>query len=328
MPLRRFCAIIHLGGDDMDIKRRKRNTVFLVIVSICLGVSFLIVALYTAVIVSSWLNVGEITIDSEYAQYIADDEVVAKKYDIDQCATLRFFDDSESKKTLFINAVPKLEIVNDNQNYIEICTNKELLDIIDVSLSEDRISIKCDDSAYNRVHENDTSYDYDYGMYIDCTSLDITVHAPISKFYTDTNLELNFDVAKADDVIVDFSFDGVSGVISNINAKNFTLYCSGFSKLNLIGNVSDTAKIMLWHNSRVNASELTAKTWDTWVSRGMGGFSYLIRDKWYNFECDIIGGATNTVEFFVFMPFLLWLVLEIKLIKKRKTILQQIWFEN
>ena len=96
----------------------------------------------------------------------------------------------------------------------------------------------------------------------------------------------------------------------------------------MIGNVSDTAKIMLWHNSRVNASELTAKTWDTWVSRGMGGFSYLIRDKWYNFECDIIGGATNTVEFFVFMPFLLWLVLEIKLIKKRKTILQQISFEK
>lgn len=312
----------------MNIKKRRRNTVFLAIVSICLGVSFLIVALYTALIVNSWLNDGEISIDSEYNRYIADGEIVVKKYDINQCTTLRFFDDFEGKKTLFINAVPNLEIVNDNENYVEISTNEELLDIIDVGLSEKSIIIECNNTAYNRVHENDASYDYDYGMYIDCTSLDIIVHAPVSKFYTDTNLELNFDVAKADDVIVDFSFDGVSGVISNINATNFTLYCSGTSKLDLIGNVSDTAKIMLWHNSHVNASEMMVETWDTWVSRGMGGFSYLIRDKWYNFECDIIGGATNTVEFFVFMPFLLWLVLEIKLIKKRKKILQQISAEN
>ena len=311
----------------MHIKK-ERIQFFLVIVSICLVVSFLIVALYTAVIVASWLNVGEITIDSEYAQYIADDEVVAKKYDIDQCATLRFFDDFNGKKTLFINAVPKLKIINDTECYIEISTNKDLLDIIDVRLSENEIIMECNDVIYNRVHEDDTSYDYDYGLYIDCTDLDISVHAPISKFYTDTNLELNFDVAKADDVIVDFSFDGVSGVISNIDAKNFTLYCSGASKLDLIGDVNDTAKIMLWHNSRVNASKLTAKTLDTTVSRALGGFSYLVRDKWYHFECDIIGGPTNAIEFFVFAPFALWLVLEIRLIKKRRKILQKISVEN
>ena len=306
---------------------KKRNTVFLVLVSICLGISFLIVALFTALIVYYRLNDGEISIDSEYNRYIADDEIAVKKYTIDQCSTLRFFDDY-NKKTLFINAVPKLKIINDTECYIEISTNKDLLDIIDVRLSENEIIMECNDVIYNRVHEDDTSYDYDYGLYIDCTDLDISVHAPISKFYTDTNLELNFDVAKADDVIVDFSFDGVSGVISNIDAKNFTLYCSGASKLDLIGDVNDTAKIMLWHNSRVNASKLTAKTWDTTVSRALGGFSYLVRDKWYHFECDIIGGPTNAIEFFVFAPFALWLVLEIRLIKKRRKILQKISVEN
>ena len=221
-----------------------------------------------------------------------------------------------------------MKIINDTECYIEISTNKDLLDIIDVRLSENEIIMECNDVIYSRVHEDDTSYDYDYGLYIDCTDLDISVHAPISKFYTDTNLELNFDVAKADDVIVDFSFDGVSGVISNIDAKNFTLYCSGASKLDLIGDVHDTAKIMLWHNSHVNASELTAKTWDTTVSRAIGGFSYLVRDKWYDFECDVIGGATNTIEFFVFVPMFLWLALEIGLIKKRRKIMQQISIEN
>ena len=214
----------------MHIEKRRMNTVFLVIVSICLTISFLILALYTTIIVDSWFNGDKIRIDSEYEKYIADDEIAVKKYTIDQCSTLRFFDDFNGKKTLFINAVPKLKIINDTECYIEISTNKDLLDIIDVRLSENEIIMECNDVIYNRVHEDDTSYDYDYGLYIDCTELDISVHAPISKFYTDTNLELNFDVAKADDVIVDFSFDGVSGVISNIDAKNFTLYCSGASK--------------------------------------------------------------------------------------------------
>ena len=308
----------------MHIEKRRINTVFLVIVSICLTISFLILALYTTIIVDSWFNGDKIRIDSEYEKYIADDEIAVRKYTIDQCSTLRFFDDFNGKKTLFINAVPKLKIINDTECYIEISTNKDLLDIIDVRLLENKIIMECNDVIYNRVHEDDISYDYDYGLYIDCTDLDISVHAPISKFYTDTNLELNFDVAKADDVIVDFSFDGVSGVISNIDSKNFTLYCSGTSKLDLIGDVNDTAKIMLWHNSRVNASKLTAKTWDTTVS----GFSYLVRDKWYHFECDIIGGPTNAIGFFVFAPFALWLVLEIRLIKKRRKILQQISVEN
>ena len=308
----------------MHVEKRRINTVFLVIVSICLTISFLILALYTTIIVDSWFNGDKIRIDSEYEKYIADDEIAVRKYTIDQCSTLRFFDDFNGKKTLFINAVPKLKIINDTECYIEISTNKDLLDIIDVRLLENKIIMECNDVIYNRVHEDDISYDYDYGLYIDCTDLDISVHAPISKFYTDTNLELNFDVAKADDVIVDFSFDGVSGVISNIDSKNFTLYCSGTSKLDLIGDVNDTAKIMLWHNSRVNASKLTAKTWDTTVS----GFSYLVRDKWYHFECDIIGGPTNAIGFFVFAPFALWLVLEIRLIKKRRKILQQISVEN
>ena len=312
----------------MNIKKRKIIKVFLVIVSICLTISSLIAVLYTAVVVDSWINADKIRVDSEYEMFMTDDDLAVKRYDIDQCDTLLFFDDSKGKKTLFINAVPKLRIINDTDCYVEISTNKELLDIIDVSFSEDRIVLDCNDTAYNRVHEDDTSYDYNYGLYIDCTFLDISVHAPISKFYTDTNLELNFDVAKADDVIVDFSFDGVSGVISNIDAKNFTLYCSGSSKLDLIGNVNDTAKVMLWHNSHVNASKLTAKTWDTTVSRAIGGFSYLVRDKWYHFEGDIIGGPTNTIEFFVFAPFVLWLVLEIRLIKKRRKILQQILVEN
>ena len=312
----------------MYIEKKRTDTFFLVIVSICLTVSFLIAALYTAVVVGSWLKSDEIRIDSEYEKYIADEDIVVKKYNIGQCNTLRFFDDFSGKKTLFINAVPKLNIINDTDCYVEISTNKELLDIIDVSFSEDGIVIDCNDMAYNRVHEDDTSYDYDYGLYIDCTFLDISVHAPISKFYTDTNLELNFDVAKADDVIVDVSYDGVRGVISNIDAKNFTLYCSGISELDLIGNVSDTAKVMLWHNSHVNASKLTAKTWDTTVSRALGGFSYLVRDKWYHFQGDIIGGPTNIIEFLIFAPFVLWLVLEVMLIKKRRKILQQILVEN
>ncbi|MBQ8146065.1 MAG: DUF2807 domain-containing protein [Clostridia bacterium] len=305
----------------MEKRKLTNNTVKLVIVSICLAISSLISALYIAIVVKIIINDRNISVDPEYAMYVANGEVVTKKYDIENGDTLRFFSDFEGRRTLFNNAVPSLKIINDTESYVEVTSNSEFHDAVDISSDEGTITVKCLDSLYNKVHEDDPEYDYDYGLYVDCTELEIVVHSPISSLYTHTNLNLDFDVAKADEVMIHFSFEGVNGTIRNIDAENLNLYCSGTSKLELDGNVRNTAKIMLWHNSHINARKLSVNQFDVDVSRAIGGFSYLACEKWYQFRCD--GGPTNIIEFFVFVPTICWICAEVKFVKKRKLLANQ-----
>ncbi|MBE6904443.1 MAG: hypothetical protein E7480_07535 [Ruminococcaceae bacterium] len=312
----------------MNKRKKRMNTVGLIIISIFLTISSLILLLYGYFLFNALFG-KKISIDSEYAMYVANGDIAVKKYDIEECSALYFFEAefSKGKRTLFTNEVPNLKIINDTEYYVEISANKEIHDVIDISLSDNVLIIECKDDIYNRVHEDDTSYDYNYGLYVDCEKLDITVHAPISRFYTDTNLTLDFDAAKADKVVAELAFGVDKGVIYNIDAKSFRLICSGSSRVELIGNVSETAEIKLWHDSRVDAKKLTASEWDTDVSRAIGGFSYISREKWGLFEFDV-EGPTNILEFFIFASFILWLAIEIDLIKKRKKLLQELSIEN
>ena len=308
------------------MKKREltRNTVKLVIVSICMAIALLISAFYTVIVIKTILNDDKITIDPEYALYVANGELVTKKYDIESGNTLSFFSSFEKdQRTLFSGAVPSLKIVNDTESYVEVTSNTEVHEALEISSCDGVITIKCKDDLYNRVHENDREYDYDYGLYVDCTKLEFVVHSPVSSFRTYTNLELDFDVAKSDKVYIHFSFDGVNGTIHNIDTENLTLYCSGTSNLKLEGAVRDTAEITIYHNTHIDARQLSASSYDTYVSRGIGGFSYIACEKWYQIKCDLIGGPTNVIEFLIFLPTICWIYYEVKLIKKRKQLLSQ-----
>lgn len=301
------------------LKKKRWNTVGLIVISICLTVSLVIVGMFVALEIACSGVRNDMHIDPEYAMYIADDAVVSRRYDIEECDTLRFYDSLSVRRTLFVNAVPKVTVVNDNGYYVEILTNNALQDAMAVNVSENILTIDCRDDLYNRVHEDDVDYDYDYGMYVDCTQLEITVHAPINTFRTGTNLEVDLQMAKADYTWLQFFDEGVQGVVSGIDTQIFDLDCVGSSRLVLKGTVHDTARIMLWHDTRIDARELTANNWDTQISRSIGGFSYLIGRKWPLIDCATIGDPANIIACIVYIPFVFWVAMEIsQIIKRRK----------
>lgn len=299
-------------------KKRILNTVALVIVSVCLVISLLIFALYGVLVYRVITDDDVVNIDPEYAMFVARGEVVTERYDIKSCSSVRFFEDYGAKRTLFPNAVPKLTIVNDTGYFVEITANREFHEILQLESGDGWLRVSCQDDQYVPVHEDDSSYDYDTGLYVDCTQLEFVVHAPISSLEASTNLSLDFEAAKAEALNLQFSFDGVDGVIRNIDAQDLLLHCSGTSRLKLSGTVSGTADINLWHDTRVNAEGLSVGRYEASVSRGIGGFSYLKGDKWYQLKCDLFFGPTNVIAFAVYAPLALWIGLEVKLICQRR----------
>lgn len=221
------------------------------------------------------------TLDAEYAVLRADDEIITQSYPIDHCDSLWFFYASYTngnKRTGFINAIPNIKIINDEKYYVELTTNKSIHDVISISVEDHVLDVDLQDNCYNRVHEEDTSYDYDSGLYVDCTAFDITIHAPISGFRTDTQTILDFDVAKADKTFMQFSHEGTQANVYNIDTKELQFVCCGSSKVTLSGSVSNEASLVVMHNTRVDATELSADFSDNHVSNQPFGISYIKHD--------------------------------------------------
>lgn len=256
------------------------------------------------------------SLDAEYAVLTADDEIVTKNYPIGYCTSLWFFHASIStgnKRTEFIHTTPDITIVNDDNYYVEITTNKSIHDVLSVSASCGILDVDLQDSCYNRVYEDDIDYDYDYGLYVDCSQFDMVVHAPIRTFQTSTQTILDFDVAKAPDTFIHFSNGGTQAKIYNIDTNNLTLYCSDSSEIAISGTVKDSTTMMVWHSTKVDADELNANRTDFFVSNRPFGISYIKYNGKYVFEPFDLG---SILSFFLLASPAFWLCLVIKNIRK------------
>ena len=192
--------------------------------------------------------------------------------------------------------------------------------MLDIKSGENSAHISFMTEFYNRVHENDASYDYDYGLYIDCTVFEITVHAPISALYADVKTELDFDVAKAEKASISLERGVKDGNIYNIDSSELFLTCSGTSDFKISGRVSGYARIMAFHDAHIDARDLFIKDGTLHISRAIGGFSYILRGKPARVPINIdVFGAANFIEAFVFIPPVIWAVMLLRAIIKKKS---------
>lgn len=288
----------------------KHNTTLwlkLISVALCLFASLFLLWIFLPVAADS-------TLDAEYAILTANNEVTTEIYPIDPCDSLWFFHANSSngnKRTVFINAIPDIRIINDEKYYIELNTNKVIHDVISISVEDRILNIDLQDNCYNSVYEEDSSYDYDSGLYVDCTAFNITIHAPINDFRTNTQTILDFDVVKANKVFLHFSYEGTQADIHNIDTKNLTLYCSGSSNVFLSGSVSDQTTIKIWHDTRVDANELHADFSDNYISNYPFGISYIKHDGITEFN------PFDSISSLVLIGFpILWFCLCIKYLRK------------
>lgn len=258
----------------------------------------------------------EISIDPEYAMLTAADEVVTASYPIDKCRGARFFYDdytTGSKRTIFLNAYPDVCVVNSNEYRIELTANQTIHDMIDIRVLDEQLHIDMQMECYNRVHEEDDSYDYDHGLYVDCTAFKMTIYAPLGSFWSDTRLKLDMGMPYAERASLIFSHEGVEANIHDIDCWAMYFSTSGDSEVKLSGIVAGPAEIAIWGNSHLDATELQTGSQDFRVSSQLFGDSYIRYDDGIVTEGVGVGSIFTAM---IVMFLVIWLALDFVCIKR------------
>lgn len=259
-------------------------------------------------------------IDEEYASLEFDGQIESREYSFESFECLSFFYDRDSltdfsKKTCYLGAVPHLKIVNSDEYRVEITTNADVFDRLKIGTSEDRLVITMADDCYVPVHVDDVSYDYDTGLYLTLDKFEVTVYAPIRSFSADGQLTLDYEAPKCERLSIDFSFEGVDGSIHGIDSESLVLYCSGTSNLSLSGEVGGTTRIMIFHNTKIDATELDMKKRDFFVSTQLfGGLSYIKSGVIYRLG---IFDALNAIFAIIRLAPIIWLTAAIVVGRRR-----------
>ena len=269
-------------------------------------------------------------IDPEYAVITFDGEIETKEYSFDDFSHLYFLYYRDplttfSKKTELLNSIPELNIVDSEEYKVVITTNSDVFDKIKINTFNDidrgynSLIITFTDDCYVPVHTDDNSYDFDDGLYVGFNKFEVTVYGKVSTLLVDSAISLNYMTPKCEKLYIEFSYEGTEANIYNINTGKLTLYCSGTSHIKLSGKVDGNAKIYLYHNTKVDANELTVGKKEFDVSSMMFALSYI---KYHNIYYVLSSYTPFLVIFYIFLfqP-LVWIIMITFLcikIKKRR----------
>ena len=260
-------------------------------------------------------------IDQEFAQIAFDGEIETREYKFDEFCELTFFYDRDpltdfSKLTRYLGAIPHLKIVNSNEYKVEITANSDAFDKLKIGTSEDRLVITMADDCYVPVHTDDPDYDYDTGLYITMEKFDVTVYAPIQALSADGRLTLDYQAPTCEVLSVNCAYFGVDGKIYDIDCDKLFFYCSATSNVSLQGRVKGLARMSIWHNTKVDASELEINQRDFYIStQYLGGLSYIKHGGIYHLQ---LFGESQIMMAFIKLPPFLWLACIIDLVRKRR----------
>lgn len=280
--------------------KRKINTIFLVVLSVCVLFTLLISFVYNTFI--AMVRITEDKIDKDFAYYTASGEVVTKRYDIPKESEYFSIFDEMDYDTRFANAIPSVKVVNDEQYYVELTINSSLFDVLSIGPKYNNgFYIDCKEEYYNEDYYFGTYY----GLYVDCTQLDIVIHAPVSHLEIGTDAVVDCQLAPAEKVSIDLEY--ATGKIYGIDAKDFSFSVAGRSRLTVSGNVAGETDANVFHDSRIDARELYTEKYDIYLTRGIYGFSYLKTNKVFRpFVCDLIGGPTNNLSLIFNAPLIVF----------------------
>lgn len=272
---------------------------------------------------------NEESIDPEYAVSVFEQDIVTHQFEFSKFEKLYFLNDidpltSFSKKTRMLGATPKLQIINSDEYRVEIKANADVFDSLKIATSDSSnderstLIITFSDDCYVPVHTDDTSYDYDTGLYIDFDVFEVTVYAPISSLSVDSEVILDYQAPMCEKMYVDFSYEGTTANIYDINTEDFTLYCSGTSDITLSGKVKGESRISVWHETKVNANDFDTDTKDFYVSSSvLFGLSYIK----YNgiLYLDILENSFGLIlAAILYLPPIIWLICLISCFRKKR----------
>lgn len=267
-------------------------------------------------------------IDPEYAVEKFEGEIETKDFVFDAFNTLYFLYDRDpitdfTKKTKILGATPKLKIVDSEDYRVEITTHSDAFDKLKISTHKkeddtdnNRLIITFTDDCYVPVHVDDTSYDYDTGLYVDFDRFEVVVYAPISRLMVDSALILDYQAPKCEEMYVNFSYEGTEAYIYNVNTDKLKLYCGGTSNITLSGKVHGLTEISIWHNTKVDATNLKTERKSFYVTSALfNQFSYVKYNHVYYVFSEIFLVIVKAV---LYIPPVIWLVCLIGCLRGKK----------
>lgn len=249
---------------DRMIESKRRAIFFLVLFIVAIGV------IVTLLIIMGSGDYGGG--NDEFSQLEAHGEVQTKRYDVASFNALCFFYDGvRGERALFLDTLPSLKIVNSDKYYVEIKTNSELLDKLEVLRIENALSIGFQTSYY-KVVESSTD-NYDKGLYVSCDVFEVTVYAPVSQLYTSAEITLDYQAPATDLMKIHIIGEVQNGRVYDIDAEKLECRVSGGTNIELVGKVSGNATLAAYHDSIIEAEQLYVSTASTVTSSQIFGFS-------------------------------------------------------
>ena len=249
---------------DRMIESKRRAIFFLVLFVVAIAV------IITLLVVMGTGDYGGG--NDEFSQLEARGEVKTKRYDVADFKALCFFYDGvRGERTLFLDSVPNLKIVNSDKYYIEVKTNQELLDILEV-LNIDTVLSLGFQTSYYKVVESSTD-NYNKGLYVNCDTFEVTVYAPVSQLYTSAEITLDYEAPVTDLMKIHVIGEVQNGKVYGIDAEKLECRLSGSSNVTLSGKVSGNATLVAYHDSTIDAEQLYVSTASTITSSQIFGFS-------------------------------------------------------
>ena len=301
-------------GEEIDrmIESKRRAIFFFVLLLI--SIAIIIVAL---VVMGSGDYSGS---NDEFAHIKAYGEVQTRRYDIsDSDALLFFFDEHKEERTLFLEAIPNLKIVNSDKYYVEVTTNKDLFDILEVGSSEKMLSFDFKSECYNHVTEAKSSYEK--GLYVECSAFDVTVYAPVSQVFTSAEIVLDYQAPKAELIRIYVIGELQESRVYDIDAEYLNCLVCGETDLTISGNVSKEAAISAYHNSKVDAESLNVPLAYTYATSQLFGYSSISGNGYSDSSFISLGYALTW--FLVLLPLALagvFTLFFVKFIKRKRSI--------
>ena len=266
-------------GEEIDrmMEHKRRAIVFLVLFFLAISI------IITILIV---MGTGDYSgTNDEFAHIEARGEIDTRTYGFGKVESLMFFyDGHRAERTLFTDAVPKVKIVNSDRYAVEVKTNRELLDILEVGSKEDVLRISFPTSYYGVVSSPEGSYRN--GLYVDCDEFEMTVYAPISQLFTSAEIVLDYQAPKTDFMRIFVVGELQDSRVYDVDTVQLNCVVCGETDVSFSGQVTGEASFSAYHNSKIDAQALTVPKVSTDTTSQIFGFSVIDGNGY--FECSAI----------------------------------------
>lgn len=211
--------------------------------------------------------------NSDYKRIEDYGEKETKSFSFDKFDTLYFFSENYmSQRTIFLDQIPNLKIVNSPKYSVEVSASKTLIEELHITTIENSLVITFKKENYNEILKDGWSYD---GLYVDCNEFNVTVYAPISEFYSSTIFNLDFEAPKTNRLAIVMGGEIQEGNIHGIDSNVLICSLRGASTVELAGRVTGQAFLEVRHDSKIHADQLIADDVSTLTSCQMFGFCYI-----------------------------------------------------